>query len=1108
MKDGFKNKFLISTAVLAGITLVGATNTAHAADNVQEINVAGQSTANQLKAKLANDQQSVNNYQQKVTQGQQNVASDEAALQNAQTAQKQGQSTLSAAQQRQQAAQSAYDQQAADVQAKQAAVDQTKQDLSAAQDELSTAQSSAGSASSSASSSSSAATSSSASTSETTSGSSSTSSSASSSASGSSATSAGSSATSSSSSASSSDSAAALQHAQAAVRDAQSKQDAAQTAFNQASADVADKSAAAERAQQAAKQANQKVSADQSAVDTAQQKVTDLQKVAHTDVAALQQEVNQLEEKLRNDQQAVTDAQTALAQAKTDLETAKQAVNKASDDLTKAQQDAKAAQDKLNADQQAAQEKQQAAQDAKKAMDQAKAKLDALKNGTASENDPIAQQAPAKVPAGFAEGMAGYVLGGTNTQGNIDYARKALTDNGFDPDNINGVSFVGYYDKNGNPVYQAKYKDNFQHNQADQATILSYDGNKLMLTNSQKQELTSYVANIVNRIRQNVQSQPDGQNYSLGFLKVSPFATQLGEKLVDSAYNHGWDKATEKVKTGSPHNPDGLKEVANQAGINTGFVGENMSSGKNYQGTALLMHVSGQNTISMDAVKESLYITIMSMMYSDNYGKPGFGGHTTAFLNDPQEGENHTFNYITKDPKVNQYLAVSFNDNDGSVHFNFISDANATPEVKKNLAQDATTPGIDQQSSVSQDDINAAQQDYDQKKAASEKADQEAKTALETVKNDQTEVKKASDAVSTAQQKLDSAKKAAQEAQTTVNTKQQAVTDTQNTVKTTQGQINEKKTALDAAGKSKDDQAKELQQAQKDLQTAKDTLTADQKLRQTKQQAAQDAQSALKKAQDNLATKKTALDNAKKELTSAKEQLNQLEESNLKGSLAMRLFAQSYARLAAALPSEQSSDLSARVSQLQQKLSADQAALENSQKALATKKAELDAANEALAKIQDGATIADLEAQLEKDRQQLTQDQAILVKHQQAVKDDLAALARLQQGTTGSQTTDQSTDETISSGSTGLSGHHQNGSVVTTGYQPTIGAASTATVAFPGESVNASTIQHKTPSITISHKAQSRLPQTGNADNQTALVGLVLIEMISLFGWGALKKQN
>lgn len=955
---------------------------------------------------------------------------------------------------------------------------------------MNAAQSSAGSSSSSASTSSSSVTSSSASTSGTASDSSSTSST-SSSASGS--ASAGSSATSGSSSASS---AATLQQAQVAVRDAQSKQEAAQTAFNQASDDVDAKSTAVDTAQQAADQAGQKVNADQNAVKTAQQKVTDLQNASHTDVAALQQEVNRLQEKLQNDQQAVTDAQNKLTQAQTGLETAKQAVDRANDDLNKAQQDAQTAQDKLTADQKTAQNKQQAAQSAKEAMEQAKAKLDALKNGTASESDPVAQQAPAKVPAGFADAFAGFNPdAGSNDIATQNYAKQTLIDSNFDPDNMNSVSFREYYDKNGNPVYQAEYKDNFQHNQADQTTLINYDGNKLVLTDSQKQKLTSYVANIVNRIRQQVQAEPNGKKYSEGFLKVSSYATKLGEKLVDSAYNHGWDKA-ENAKINSPHNENGLKEAANQAGLNTDFVGENLSSGNNYQGTAILLHVPGQNTISMDAVKESLYITVMSMMFNDDHSsKPGFGGHTTAFLNDPQ-GNNAI--------KDNQYLAVSFNDNDGSVHFNFISDANATPEVKTKLAQGATTPGIDRQSSVSQDDINTAQQDYDQKKVASDKAEQEAKTALETVENDQAKVKTASDAVATAQQKLDSAKKKAQTAQEAVTTKQQKVTDAQAKANATQGQVDAKKAALDDAGKSKDDQAKELNQAQADLQTAQQTLAADQKDQETKQQAAQDAQTALKKAQETLTAKKSALDSANKALTSAKEQLSQLEGNKLKNSLAMQLFARSYAKFAAAVPNKVT-ELAARVDQLKQKLEKDQAALEDSQKALATKKAELDAANAALAKTTSDTTIADLKAQLQKDQQQLAQDQTTLAKYQQAVKDDLAALARLQPETTNSQTTDQTIGETGENGSEKVITQGQKVAGTTTVYRLTNGVASI--VAFPVATANSSVAHQQAPSVVISHKAQSRLPQTGDSHNLAALLGLGLAGLAALFGL-ARKREN
>ncbi|WCT59491.1 SEC10/PgrA surface exclusion domain-containing protein [Limosilactobacillus vaginalis] len=1004
-------------------------------------------------------------------------------MRNAQTAQEHGQSILSAAQQRQQAAQSAYDQQLADVQAKQATVDQDQQDLSAAQEQLNAAQSSAGSASSSASTSSSSATSSSASTSGSTSGSSSTSSSASSSTSGS--ASAGSSATSSSSSASS---AATLQQAQAAVRDAQSKQEAAQIAFNQASDDVDAKSTAVDTARQAADQANQKVNTDQNAVKTAQQKVTDLQNASHADVATLQQEVSRLQEKLQNDQQAVTDAQNKLNQAQTGLETAKQAVDNANDDLTKAQQDAKAAQDKLTADQNTAQGKQQAAQSAKETMEQAKAKLDALKNGTASESDPVAQQAPAKVPAGFTDAFAGFNPHAEPTKASQaiqEYVKEAIVDNGSKLNEHFQTTWESTV--NGKTTYFVN--DNFKHNASDQKELIDIHN----LTDSQKEELNEFTANVINRIRKQIAAD-GGQNITRGYLEVSKGATEIGSQLLTKGYDPSVWRFSQKS-----HNKN-LKYVAKDLGLGEAYVGENVSG-------------SGRNQIdlnpvkpNMDNLKETVYDAIMAMMFYDNIinnvSGPGFGGHTTALLNDPQYNVNTSQggNAISLDPNGNiigkQYLNVGV-DSEGFIHFNFISDANATPEVKTKLAQGATTPGIDQQSNVSQDDINTAQQDYDQKKVTSDKAEQEAKTALETVENDQAEVKTVSDAVTTAQQKLDSAKKKAQTAQEAVTTKQRKVTDAQAKANATQGQVNEKKAALDAAGKSKDDQAKELNQAKADLQTAQQTLAADQKDQKTKQQAAQNVQSALKKAQETLTAKKSALDNAKKELLSAQDQLNQLEGNKLKNSLAMQLFAQSYAKFAAAIPGE-ISNLSARVEKLQKKLSNDQAALKDSQKVLATKKTELDAANAALVKTTSDTTIADLKAQLQKDQQQLAQDQATLAKYQQAVKDDLAAFARLQPETTGSQTTDQTIGETGENGSEKVTTQGQKVAGTTTVYRPTNGVA--ATVAFPVATANSSIAHQQAPSVVISHKAQSRLPQTGDSHNLTALLGLGLAGLAASFG--------
>ena len=770
------------------------------------------------------------------------------------------------------------------------------------------------------------------------------------------------------------------------------------------------------------------------------------------------------------------------------METAKQAVDNANDDLTKAQQDAKAAQDKLTADQNTAQGKQQAAQSAKEAMEQAKAKLDALKNGTASESDPVAQQAPAKVPAGFTDAFAGFNPHAEPTKASQaiqEYVKEAIVDNGSKLNEHFQTTWESTV--NGKTTYFVN--DNFKHNASDQKELIDIHN----LTDSQKEELNEFTANVINRIRKQIAAD-GGQNITRGYLEVSKGATEIGSQLLTKGYDPSVWRFSQKS-----HNKN-LKYVAKDLGLGEAYVGENVSG-------------SGRNQIdlnpvkpNMDNLKETVYDAIMAMMFYDNIinnvSGPGFGGHTTALLNDPQYNVNTSQggNAISLDPNGNiigkQYLNVGV-DSEGFIHFNFISDANATPEVKTKLAQGATTPGIDQQSNVSQDDINTAQQDYDQKKVTSDKAEQEAKTALETVENDQAEVKTVSDAVTTAQQKLDSAKKKAQTAQEAVTTKQREVTDAQAKANATQGQVNEKKAALDAAGKSKDDQAKELNQAKADLQTAQQTLAADQKDQKTKQQAAQNVQSALKKAQETLTAKKSALDNAKKELLSAQDQLNQLEGNKLKNSLAMQLFAQSYAKFAAAIPGE-ISNLSARVEKLQKKLSNDQAALKDSQKVLATKKTELDAANAALVKTTSDTTIADLKVQLQKDQQQLAQDQATLAKYQQAVKDDLAAFARLQPETTGSQTTDQTIGETGENGSEKVTTQGQKVAGTTTVYRPTNGVA--ATVAFPVATANSSIAHQQAPSVVISHKAQSRLPQTGDSHNLTALLGLGLAGLAASFG--------
>ena len=68
----------------------------------------------------------------------------------------------------------------------------------------------------------------------------------------------------------------------------------------------------------------------------------------------------------------------------------------------------------------------------------------------------------------------------------------------------------------------------------------------------------------------------------------------------------------------------------------------------------------------------------------------------------------------------------------------------------------------------------------------------------------------------------------------------------------------------------------------------------------------------------------------------------------------------------------------------------------------------------------------------------------------------------------------------------------------TTVYRPTNGVA--VTVAFPVATANSSIAHQQAPSVVISHKAQSRLPQTGDSHNLTALLGLGLAGLAASFG--------
>ena len=151
--------------------------------------------------------------------------------------------------------------------------------------------------------------------------------------------------------------------------------------------------------------------------------------------------------------------------------------------------------------------------------------------------------------------------------------------------------------------------------------------------------------------------------------------------------------------------------AANKAGLNTGFVGENLSTGLLLDPASL--HRNLIQSMSMADVKQSIYAGILAMIYQDvenSAAAPlyyGFGGHTEAFLNDPKG-----MNGISYDDNGNQYMTVTI-DKDGWVHYNFFDDGRASQAVKNKLTQGAITP---ENASAAQ--INNAHNDYLQKEGA------------------------------------------------------------------------------------------------------------------------------------------------------------------------------------------------------------------------------------------------------------------------------------------------------------------------------------------------------------------------------------------------------
>ena len=644
----------------------------------------------------------------------------------------------------------------------------------------------------------------------------------------------------------------ALENAQKAVNDQQDAVNAASQAVNTAQSAV--------QAQQTASQAAAQVAKDASAVADAQQRLDALKNNGSNDnvtaTAQLQSTISQLQKQLANDKQAAQNAQQMLESAQQNY-----------DHATAAQ---KAAEEKVNQTKAALAKAQQAVTTAQANADAAQqkvatAKADALKALETYNNYKNDNGVPTvKTPSDIVQQYESYINGNryNSPQVKSDCA-EGIALNGGDP--AKGLMSTGWTSTDGGKTWTPLLKTNYQATAQDKAEKVDPRN----MTAAQQTEITKFAAQIVNSFRDSFQSTAAGAAHSYGKVKVSPYATELGNQVIDGAYNNsGWNKSSNA--TGSPHNENGMVTAANKAGLNTGFVGENLSTGLLLDPASL--HIAGlKQSMSMADVKQSIYAGILAMIYQDVENAAdaplyyGFAGHTEAFLNDPKG-----MNGISYDDNGNQYMTVTI-DKDGWVHYNFFDDGHANAEVKNKLAQGATTP-----ENVSAAQINNAHNDYLQKEGAVTTAQTAATAAQNGVTTAQANVATAQTAVNNATAAQQKAANETLNQKAVMENAQAAVNLANDKINDLQAKLAKVQADLNAMNGSVQDKARQLAQAQTNLAAAQQKLNASKKVQASRDAAVNEANAKLNQLQQNVQAKQNDLQQAQSELQNKKKEYSQL----------------------------------------------------------------------------------------------------------------------------------------------------------------------------------------------------------------------------------------
>lgn len=528
-----------------------------------------------------------------------------------------------------------------------------------------------------------------------------------------------------------------------------------QTQLQDAQSNVTSAQTANSNAQSALTSANADVNNAQTAVNQAQDNLNSAQAVytqAQSDLTSAQANQNA-------GSQAIADAQSAIGTAQNVVDHTNQAVSQYQDTLTKADSAQSAAQD--------AQSQAQADYNqAKTANDQAQKAVTDFENTKPASATPttetITNVPDIKIPS--------------------DYSSE------YDIDAINAD---GLHAHTKTDAGQKSMKQAFNSNiylERDHPTN-SNDVNETIdiyhLTPEQTQEITTYAANIINNVRQQIMAQPNGDKVTQGYLSVSNNASKLGAEIIDQAYNkndwsknHSWTHHIVDYKVNGTDQDD-LEASVYQHGLKT----KNLDTYKdaiydfNDNGMAFnecimsALWDDGTPVKNMYELKETVSMSIAEELFADTsegYTDPtnptyGVGGHTQALLN------SNSIYAITNTPdKAKQFLTVTI-DNAGYIHFLTFTDQDANDDVAKFIDTDAVTPlGITSKTITTNGDESATKQwnaKLDQLKQSAKNAQSKLTQAQNTLNDKNTALKSAQTALTQAQNDLATAKKAQADAQ-------------------------------------------------------------------------------------------------------------------------------------------------------------------------------------------------------------------------------------------------------------------------------------------------------------------------------------------------------